>query len=241
MRKDIGGEAAGRFLGPTLPEMRSWPIWLALWLWACRVSAIPYVVYDGYAWATLDAAEPTDSGDTGCQTDTGSGIDMVSLIFLRVPDGWQLAPDTAGVRANVIGAYRWGTQVLVVKTGAQYWTANADRYIDTVPGQYCDFCGSNGLRKDLRAWCRVTRCHARILIYQELTQELPTTTTQTKTTMTMTLTTSTATSTDATDTTTSTVSTTSEEGDQDLFSGALWPRTVSGLIGIWISVIQGLS
>ena len=119
-----------------------------MWL-PCPVSAIPYVIHDGRAWATLDATEPQESG-IACQD-----------YWLALPEGWQVAPEPdAAVRANVIGAYGWGTDHLIVANGYTYWTANGTPKGQN-PGEYYTnewlFQNSNEYQ---------ARCYARILIYQ---------------------------------------------------------------------------
>ena len=134
--------------------------WLGLAWLLCPVSARPYVVHDGYKYATLDAADPAESGVLGCQTDTGDSSG--TKISLPLPDWWQLAsePD-AGVREHVIGAYLWGTHVLVVATGSSYFTANAYRWSYVPGGQ-----DRGGRLAEDGGQYRTTHCAARILIYQ---------------------------------------------------------------------------
>lgn len=126
-------------------------VWLAAWL-QCPVSAIPYVVYDVHAWATLDAADPQESGSTACQN-----------YWLALPEGWQVAPEPdAGVRANVIGAFPWGTDTLVAANGASYFTANGARYVGWNPGDV--FYSSGWLQQNSNEY--KAGCNGRILIYQ---------------------------------------------------------------------------
>ena len=125
-------------------------VWLAVWL-QCPVSAIPYVVYDGHAWATLDAADPQASGYSGCQN-----------YWLALPEGWEVAPASNAVRTNVIGAYGWGTDVLVAANGEAYSTATAVRH-GWSPGTYYR---SGWLEQNSNEY--KTSCWGRILIYQAL-------------------------------------------------------------------------
>lgn len=123
-------------------------VWLAVWL-QCPVSAIPYVVYDGHAWATLDAADPQASGYSGCQN-----------YWLALPEGWEVAPASTAVRTNVIGAYGWGTDLLVAANGEAYSTATAVRHGWSPGARY----RSGWLEQNSNEY--KTRCWGRILIYQ---------------------------------------------------------------------------
>ena len=126
------------------------PVWLQ-----CRVSARPYVPYDGNAYATLDGASPTDSSNEGCQSS-----------YMALPEGWQLAPTDATVVENVIAPYYWGTNLLTMANGAAYFTKNADRFGNVMPGDRWLAWGQLDTQRSSESLYRVAQCNYRILIYQ---------------------------------------------------------------------------
>ena len=74
-------------------------------------SSITNIVYrNGYAFATLDNTDPSDSITAGCQT-----------VFLSVPSGWEIAPDDSDSVA-VTAEFPWGTAVLVYANGRAVYT-----------------------------------------------------------------------------------------------------------------------
>ena len=80
------------------------------------------VVYDGYEYTTMqDDCKQTDSDLEDCPTS------YTQDTFLSLPDGWEISPYSDGILENVIqsgedGQYGWGSEVLVTKEGASYYT-----------------------------------------------------------------------------------------------------------------------
>jgi hypothetical protein len=72
------------------------------------------VTYQGYSYAALDVAATPDSTATYCH-DT----------YLTLPAGWSIAPDNAA-SISVISSYTWGTHLMVLSNGAQYYTSHPD-------------------------------------------------------------------------------------------------------------------
>jgi len=137
---------------------------------------------------------------------------------LALPEGWQVAPEPdAAVRANVIGAFLWGTDTLVAANGASYFTANGARY-GWNPGDL--FYSSGWLQQNSNEY--KAGCNGRILIYQ--------TSTLTTTSATRTSTSATRTSTSATRTSTSTTRTTTltENPERRLISSLAFMN-----VGLW--------
>ena len=83
-----------------------------------------YVEYNSRRYAALDGTLPTEKS-VRCQSD-----------YLPLPCGWSLAPDSQD-SIVVISRYPWGTHLMVVASGAQYYT------------QSDDFSGQAG---DARTW-----------------------------------------------------------------------------------------
>ena len=78
-------------------------------------------------YRTLDGTSPFDT-NFKCQNS-----------YLSLPSGWVVAADNADSR-YIIGAYRWGTDALVVANGngyrGSYWAVTAQDSNPRLPGTY---------------------------------------------------------------------------------------------------------
>ena len=101
------------------------------------------ILYSGTLFAALDGTAPSATGD-GCQSDV-----------LYLPTNWILANDNS-VSQDVIGAYPWGVDFMIVGDGAAYWTsqlgggaAGLDDVLNSADGGYsvngCDVGLSGGI------------------------------------------------------------------------------------------------
>ena len=85
------------------------------------------VEYKGLVYRTLDGMSPLDT-NFKCQN-----------YYLPLPSGWALAADNDDSR-YIIGAYRWGTDALVVANGygyrGSYWAVTAQDPQPRLPGTY---------------------------------------------------------------------------------------------------------
>ena len=123
-------------------------------------TAVNTISYNGKYYAALDGWSPTDSDTQGCQSQ-----------YLPLPSGWSIAPDNAD-SLSVISRYPWGTDLMVLSNGAQYYTYNS-RYSGQA-GQsrpwYCCSDGPTPLGQQTsyngEVLYAVTSCARRILIYQ---------------------------------------------------------------------------
>eukprot|EP00928_Gymnodinium_smaydae_P071312 TRINITY_DN54937_c0_g1_i1.p1 TRINITY_DN54937_c0_g1~~TRINITY_DN54937_c0_g1_i1.p1 ORF type:complete len:279 (+),score=53.35 TRINITY_DN54937_c0_g1_i1:35-871(+) len=70
------------------------------------------VRFGDHCYETLDSTRPNKSR-AGFQKE-----------FLPLPKGWEVAPDEEDIVANVIAKHPWGTHVLVVASGAGYYTTS---------------------------------------------------------------------------------------------------------------------
>jgi hypothetical protein len=118
-------------------------------------SIIPYA---GQNYAALDGWSPTDEDTSGCQSS-----------YLSLPDGWSIAHNNAN-SISVIASYPWGTDLMVLADGSQFYTRNS-RY-SGMAGQprtwYCCSDGPTPLGQSTdsygNAQYKVTSCARRILI-----------------------------------------------------------------------------
>jgi hypothetical protein len=77
-----------------------------------KIDSTQVVSYKRILYATLDGWDPKDTLTKGCQSD-----------YLPLPSGWIIAPNDADSIA-VIAMYAWGTDLLVLSDGSQYYTMN---------------------------------------------------------------------------------------------------------------------
>ncbi len=122
------------------------------------VNAESMVSYNGQYYAALDGWIPTDYYTQGCQWSP-----------LSLPSGWSIAINNADSIA-VIASYPWGTDLMVLADGSQFYTQN-DRYSGMAgkPRQwYCCSDGLTPLGESIDAYgnpqYEVTSCARRILI-----------------------------------------------------------------------------
>ena len=97
-----------------------------------RLDTAENVSFNGKQYATLDSWDPIDTVTQGCQSD-----------YLPVPPGWGIAqnsPDSISVTAQ----YAWGTDLLVLSDGSQYYTNNP-RYAGQAGEAREWYCCSDGL------------------------------------------------------------------------------------------------
>jgi hypothetical protein len=73
------------------------------------------LVHDGYAYRTIM---------DGISVDTSGSICHTSSLWLPIPDGYEIAPDTPEIVRDVIAAHRWSTDVMVVGSLKAYGTAS---------------------------------------------------------------------------------------------------------------------
>ena len=122
------------------------------------IDADAIITYNGKKYAALDGWSPTDYSSQGCQSTP-----------LSLPSGWSIAQNNAASIA-VIAMYPWGTDLMVLADGSQYYTDN-DRF-SGMAGQsrpwYCCYDGPTPLQQsaDLygNAQYAVNACERRILI-----------------------------------------------------------------------------
>jgi hypothetical protein len=121
------------------------------------------ITYNSQKYAALDGWSPTDFSTQGCQSTP-----------LNLPSGWSIAQNNAASIA-VIALYPWGTDLMVLADGSQYYTRNS-RYsgMSGQPRQwYCCDQGPTPLQKsaglDGNAQYAVTACARRILIINACT------------------------------------------------------------------------
>jgi hypothetical protein len=72
------------------------------------------VMYKGYSYSPLDVSVGPLSTITFCQ-------DM----YLPIPAGWSIAPDDDD-SIHVTASFTWGTHLMVLQGGAQYYTSHPD-------------------------------------------------------------------------------------------------------------------
>ena len=121
------------------------------------------ITYNSQKYAALDGWSPTDYSTQGCQSTP-----------LNLPSGWSIAQNNDASIA-VIGLYPWGTDLMVLGDGSQFYTQNS-RY-SGMAGQprqwYCCDQGPTPLQKstglDGNAQYAVTACARRILIIKACT------------------------------------------------------------------------
>ena len=117
--------------------------------------------YMGKQYATLDAWNPTDTQTQGCQTD-----------YLPLPSGWRLAPismDSVTV-IQVIGKFAWGTTLLVLDGGSQYYTRNGGRLAGKSLKWNCCADGRTALgtiKRNGVVFYKVNACNRRVLIIRQ--------------------------------------------------------------------------
>ena len=70
--------------------------------------------YNGYEYRTLMDTTPARTAEV-CHTSTNP---------LPIPSGYELAPDTADIRTNVVAAHPWSTDVMVLDSLKGYGTAS---------------------------------------------------------------------------------------------------------------------
>jgi hypothetical protein len=80
------------------------------------------VEFAGKMYGTLTSVDPHNSPPTH-NTCQGKNV------YLPLPEGAILAPDTPDIRTNVVEKYGWSAHVLVLASGVGYWTGN-----DQFPG-----------------------------------------------------------------------------------------------------------
>ncbi len=127
------------------------------------IGADATITYNGQSYAALDGWSPSDSSTQGCQSTP-----------LNLPSGWSIAQNNA-VSIAVIAMYPWGTDLMVLVDGSQFYTDN-DRYIGMAgqPRQWlCCDQGPTPLRQTTdqngNAQYEVTACARRILIIRACT------------------------------------------------------------------------
>ncbi len=111
------------------------------------------VAYRGYSYAALDVTVEPRSNDTFCQDS-----------YLSLPAGWRIAPDdTDSIR--VAASFPWGTHVMVLEGGAQYYTSHSDwaSYAGEPNVWYCCIDGLTALGQSSSGY-RVNSCARRILL-----------------------------------------------------------------------------
>jgi hypothetical protein len=122
------------------------------------IAAGSIIAYAGQNYAALDGWSPTDEDTSGCQSS-----------YLSLPDGWSIAQNNAN-SISVIASYPWGTDLMVLADGSQFYTRNS-RY-SGMAGQsrtwYCCSDGATALGQSTdsygNAQYRVNACARRILI-----------------------------------------------------------------------------
>ena len=106
----------------------------------------------------MDGWSPTDSATQGCQSN-----------YLPLPYGWSIAQDNAD-SISVISTYAWGTDLMVLSDGAQYYTSFAGQAGQS--RQWCSTCGNGPSPLGQQAGDNgnvlyaVTACARRVLVIQ---------------------------------------------------------------------------
>jgi hypothetical protein len=122
------------------------------------------VAYNGYDYAALDGWSPFDSSNEGCQSS-----------FLPLPVGWSIAPNSADSIA-VIAGYGWGTDLMVLTDGSQYYTLN-NRFAGHAGQWQCCAEGLTALGQQINGGVTVyavNACARRILIRRVIAVTTPT-------------------------------------------------------------------
>ena len=122
------------------------------------ISAESTITYNGQSYAALDGWSPSDSLTEGCQSSP-----------LNLPSGWSIAQNNAASIA-VIAMYPWGTDLMVLADGSQFYTVNS-RYSGQAGQPKTWYCCAQGPTPLLQttdqygnAQYEVTACARRILI-----------------------------------------------------------------------------
>ena len=112
------------------------------------------VYFNGYEYAALDNASPTDLSTNGCQDS-----------FSTLPFGWRLAGEwnPPGDSEPVCGSFNWGTSYMVDSNGQTIGTGSHYNPLDPCQAYGCRNLSTQGQGNTYRA----SFCPARILISRQ--------------------------------------------------------------------------
>ena len=112
------------------------------------------VYFNGYEYAALDNASPTDLSTNGCQTR-----------FSTLPSGWHLAEEwnPLGDSEQVCGSFNWGTSYMVDSNGQTIGTGSHYNPLDPCHPRGDLAYGCRNLSTQGNTY-RASFCPARILV-----------------------------------------------------------------------------